>query len=299
MYIPIWLIIAGAIIGYLIYRSKKSNNQNIPGIFKQNFSYRLDISIEPNWNAIYKRLVNPASDKEYEKLIEKKRKDLDKDDTENLFGRRYYFTEYYDSASGLTTRFQRVIGWNGKQRFYPVDEFGDAGYVFDSDSGLSASIDESDEERDKREKLSVEIGEDFIRNDIFDKYIGGPKTGFDYEEENYLFRFPLYEVVNFLFALGQRFHGTERNTIVKWPDEIEKQLDKYGIEYEKFFDYEPKEFDIAEHDKEFYEKWGKPKVSLNSSNRFHSTYFRDKDRTNYSVKLQIFRPGENDRISTV
>tara|TARA_B100000745_G_C20117977_1_gene382735 strand:- start:135 stop:1031 length:897 start_codon:yes stop_codon:yes gene_type:complete len=295
MYIPIWLIVI-AVVAYLIYRSKNTKQQIMSGNQKQNFSYRLDMSIEPNWNAIYKRLVNPSSDKEYEKLIEKKRKDLDKDDTENLFGRRYYFTEYYDSVSGLTTRFQRVIGWNGKQYFYPVDEFGDAGYIFDSDSGLSASVDESDEDRETREKLSVEIGENFIRNDIFDKYIGGPKIAFEYEEENYLFRFPLHEAFNFLFALGQRFHDTEQNTIIKWPDEIEEKLEKCGIEYEKIFDHEPKEFDIAEHDKEFYEKWGKPKVSLYSSDRFHSTYLHDKDRTHYSVKLQLFRPGENERI---
>ncbi|PIQ74161.1 MAG: hypothetical protein COT61_00275 [Candidatus Portnoybacteria bacterium CG09_land_8_20_14_0_10_44_13] len=299
MYIPTWLIIGVIILGiYYFTKLKKQNpnSNNMPNIFKQNFSYKLDIHIEPNWHKLYKKLYGPKSEKEFEKIFEEKHKKMEKDDSFSLWGRRYYFTEYYDSASGLTTRFQRVLCQNGKQYFYPIDEFGDRGYVFDSDSGLNSPIDENDKKREHREKLSVEIGEDFIRNDIWDKHIGGPKESWDYEKENYIFSFPLYEVFNFLFALGQRFHDTERNTIVKWPDHIEKKFEEAGIEYEKIFEFEPTLFDIEKHDKDFFEQIGRPKISSSSSDRFQSTDLKDKNDTYYGVELKIFRPGENDRI---
>lgn len=299
MYIPTWLIIGVIILGIYFYaKSKKKNpiNNNMPEMFKDKFSYKLDIHIEPNWYKIYKKLHGPKSEKEFEKIFEEKHKKMEKDDTSSLWGRRYCFTEYYDSASGFTARFQRVICLDGKQYFYPVDEFGNKGYIFDSDSGLNQPLDEDDKKREAREKLSVEIGEDFIRNDIFDKHIGGHKGSWDYEKENYIFSFPLYEVFNFLLALGTRFHNTERNTIIEWPENIQKKFSEAGIEYEKIFDYEPTLFDIEKHDKDFYEKMGRPKISLYSSNRFNSTYLKDKDGTYYGVELKIFRPGENDRV---
>lgn len=301
MYIPAWLIISLIILGiYFFAKAKKQNptNNSMPEIFKDKFSYKLDIHIEPNWYKIYKKLYGPKSEKEFEKIFEEKHKKMEKDDTSSLWGRRYYFTEYYDSASGLTTRFQRVLCQNGKQYFYPVDEFGDSGYIFESDSSLHVGIQDKNYEKkkDERQKLSVEVGEDFIRNDIFDKHIGGPKGSWDYEKENYIFSFPLYEVFNFLLALGTRFHDTERNTIVEWPEHIQKKFKEAGIEYEKIFEFEPTLFDIEKHDKDFFEKTGRPKISLSSSDRFNSTYLKDKTDTYYGVELKLFRPGENDRV---
>lgn len=309
MYIPIWLIAIAAIVGiYFFNRSRKNGSGNLTtgisnmgNIFKQPFSYRLDITIDPNWNALYKKAYNPKSEKEWKKITDKKGKELEKSDDQNLFGRHYHFTEYYDSVSGLTTRFQKVRLWNGaKHYFYSTDEFGDRGYFFESDSGRNASHDEDDKTREARKKLSVEVGEDFIRNDIFDKHIGGARGDWDYEKENYLFRFPLHEVFNFLFALGTRFHDTERRMIIKWPDEIEKKFKECGIKYETIFDYEPDELKIQEWDKDFYEKWGKPKVSninIDSGVPGHSAYLCTDDHTYYGVTLKIFRPGENDRIA--
>lgn len=261
------------------------------------FSYKLDIHIEPWWFKLYKKASGEASEKKLSKEIEEKEKKSEDVDS-NLYGRRYYFTEYYDSSTGLTTRFQRVFLPSGKQVFYPVDEFGDRGYFFESDSGLKASLDETDEKRAKRENLSIDIGDSFIRNNIFDKYIGGPRADFDYEKENYLFTFPLYEIFNFLFALGQRFHDAETNTIIKWPDAIEKKFKELGIKYETFFDHGPTEFNIEEHDKEFFEKWGKPKISLYSSERESGYLTSEEDGTSFGVSLKIFRPGENDRIAS-
>lgn len=302
MYIPFWLIVIAVIVGIVFYSraNKKSPTTNMPPFLKQQFSYKLDIFIEPWWYKIYKKISNPTDEAKWEKETEKKIAALEKaeDGSDNLWGRRYLFTEYYDSTSGLTTRFQRIFYTNGEQKIFPVDEFGDRGYVFDEDSSLNARhADLDDDARERRKKLSVEIGEDFIRNEIFDKHIGGPRSDFDYEKENYVFRFPLYEVFNFLLALGTRFHGTEGNTMVKWPDQIEEKFKEHGVQYETQFEYEPTLFDIEKHDSAFYEKWGKPKITLSSSERFNSGYLTGGEGTSYSVSLKIFRPGENDRIN--
>src|SRR3989344_7410535 len=100
MYIPIWLIIIGVVAGiYFFNRSKKRDGgglatgiNNMENIFKQSFSYKLDITIDPNWTALHKKLIKPESEKEWEKLVEKKRKELEKEDDESIFGRRYHFT---------------------------------------------------------------------------------------------------------------------------------------------------------------------------------------------------------------
>ena len=297
MYIPTWLIISVIILGiYCFAKSRKgdSNLDNMPNIFKQRYSYKLDIHIAPNWYKLYKKLCNPINEEEWEKSLKQKINNLERDDGSlNLWGRNYYFTEYYDSSSGLTTRFQRIIRHNGSQYFYPVDKFGDRGYIFDSDSnGIR-----SKEQLDAAEILSIAIGEDFIRNDIFDKYIGGPKSDFDYEKENYIFQFPLCDVFTFLFALGWRFNGAERHRIIKWPDQIENKFKEFGIDYETHFDYDPKPFDIEKHDKKFYEKWGKPSICLYSHKGIDNAAFLvTKDKTYYDVELKIFRPGENERV---
>lgn len=261
----------------------------------QNFSYRLDISILPSWYNIYKKVSAPKDEKKWEEETEKKWEAFTKAEgvTSDLFGRSYVFTEYYSSASGLITRFQQITCWNGEQMFYPVDEFGDRGYIFYADSSLKAPLDEERSTREQREKLSVEIGEDFIRNDIYDKSIGGPRL--DYDEENYVFRFPMHEVFNFLLALGTRFHDTEGNTIIKWPDQIEKKLKEHKISYETSFEFDPMQFDIEKYDASFYKKWGEPKVSLFTKDG--GGYHTSEEVASYSISLKLFRPGENERIS--
>ena len=260
MFIPTWLIVVVIIIGIYYFAKWRKVELNLNNIYKRNFSYKLDIHIEPNWYNLYKNLCNPISEKMWEKSLSDKINASKKDDGSiNLWGRQYYFTEFYDSSSGLMTRFQRVICYNGKQYFYPVDEFRDRGFVFDIDS--ASAVSENQDEMDTRDKLSIEIGENFIRNDIYDKCIGGPRPDFDYEEENYLFNFPLYEVFSFLFALGQRFHNAERHNIIKWPDQIEQEFKKSGIEYETYFEYEPEPFDIKKRDKKFFDRWASLKFA--------------------------------------
>ena len=263
-----------------------SKNQNEQEEYYRTPSYKLEVHIRPLWSRLYKIASGKKSEKVVSKEVETKEKKSEDKDL-NMFGRRYTFTEYYDSVTGLTTRFQRIFLPSGKQDFYPVDEFGDCGYFFDSDTKIN-----------ENDKLTVDVAESFIRNNIFDKYIGDVRSDFDYEKEDYLFQFPLDKIFNFLLALGQRFHGLERNTIIKWPDHIEKEFKELGIKYETSFDYEPNPFDIEKHDKEFYEKWGQPKITLSSSKRNNGYFKSEKDGTSFGISLKIFRPGENDRVAT-
>lgn len=289
MYIPTWLIIGVVILGiYYFAKAKKQNNMT--GIFKQNFSYKLDITLQPHWYKLYKKVSSPKSDKEWEKELEEK---IKKSDEFDLWQRSYHFTEYYDSSSGLTTRFQRIFLKNGEQRSSPVDEFGDFGYVFEADRKLEFGRKDKDGNLESLRlgKLAFEITEDSIRNNVFDKCIGGRSIP---EKEDYLFTFPLGEVFDFLFRLGQRFHETEDKPIIKWPDYIEKKFKELGIKYETYFDYEPTQFNIEEHDKELYEKLGEPKIALGGDDEGYLT----SDEANYWVKLKIFRPNENYRIPT-
>ena len=289
MYISGWLILV-IIIGAIYFFSRSKNRPQIENLLKPAFSYRLDISIQPGWYEIYKKLSGEKSVDAFKKILDEKILDENSD----LYHRRYNFTEYYDSVTGLTTRFQRVVLNNGKQYSYSVDEFGDVGFVFESDRQFGTL----GEDRAKRDRLSVQVGEDFIRSSIFDKYIGGKRSDFDYEESDYVFRFPLYEIFNFLLTLGTRFHQVEQNVIIKWPEYIEKKFKEMGIEYETFFDIEPSVFDIEKHDKALFEKLGKPKISSSSKDsQFFSTFLKSKENgTYFSVDLKIFRPEENDRI---
>ena len=97
MSISTWLIIG--VIVFFVYRLTKCEESATHN------GYRLDISIEPNWYKLYKRLCNPMSEEELDKSLNEKFKKL-KDDggASSLWGRSYHFTEYYDSSSGLTTR---------------------------------------------------------------------------------------------------------------------------------------------------------------------------------------------------
>jgi len=289
MYIPVWLLVIGTII-LLVYCVKQSKNMN--GNPKPRFAYKLTISIRPNWRVIHEHIAGLYSDEDCEKLFKSKMKKRRSD--RDLYGRCYEFTEYYDFASGLTARFQTVKNYHGDSTSTsePVQEFGDSGYIFYSDDFLSddtpqPSLDESDEEREKRESFFVEVGEDFIRHGILDEMDTDT-------EERYLFSFPLEQVVDFLFNIDHRLDSDGNSLILKWPDNIKAELDKLGVKYKYTCEYEPKEFDLEELDSVFCEKWGRPKVSL-AGYRCTSVFY-DKFGTQYCVGVQAFRPEDNSRV---
>lgn len=251
-------------------------------------SYKLDVYMEPHWGRFYKKVFDNVSEDLVFAEIDKKKETSANIDS-NLYGRRYYFTEYYDSSTGLTMRFQRVIYPSGKVLVFPVDEFGDTGYFFESDGQINR--DENSEERIKRGKLLVKVGENFVCNNVFDENGIGEKMIF--EKEDYLFQFPLNDIFNFRFALGKKYHDTENNAILKWPDQIQNKFDDLGIKYETYFEYEPDSLDIDENDKEFYERWGRPVVALSTNSDDTSLRM---DGTAFGVKLKIFKPIDNERF---
>jgi len=296
MYIPTWFLLVFLVIGFYIYLK---TGRNLKTQIKQKdlsslYSYQLDIHIEPNWYGLYRALHKDKTDEEFEEFFKHNPFASGKKEKEGLWGQRFFFTEYYDSSTGLTTKLQRIVDQEGGQRFFPVDKFGSAGYILDSDKE-KFDRNETDEDRRKRDELTVEIGEDFIRNDIFEHLIGGLKNDFEYTEDNYPFRFPLRDVFNFLFSLGQRFHGLEECTVLKWPDHIEDKFKQFGIKYDKFLEFEPPIFDLEKQDQDFFERIGRPKVS--SSDQRDSTFLKDEIGTHYGIRLKLFRPDENPRIS--
>lgn len=298
MYIPAWILIGMIVAAFVFYSRSKQSNGSL-NILKQSleaprYSYRLAISFEPNWYQILKKIYAPKDEKEWE-VCEQKIKAIKKNQDADMFGRRYRFTEYYDASSGLIQRFQLTLFPSGKQLFAPVDEFGDRGKIFESMDSYERDL--SEEEQIFRKQLTVEVGEDFIRKNIYDEHIGGPKIDFDYEKKDYLFSFPLHDVFNFRYALGSRFVGTEDNTVIKWPNTIEKTFKELSIKYETYFDYEPDALKMEEYDKQFYERMGKPKIISGGSSRFHQGYLSS-DSGFYSMSIKLFRPGENDRISS-
>lgn len=282
MYIP-WIIVIAIGLG-IYYFSKIQKTKGTLPVFCP-FSYKLDINLEPDWDNLYKKVAGIGSKEELGKILEKKIKALDYES--DLWGRRYQFTEYYDSSSGLIVKLQKTLTADGKQTLKTVDEFGDGGFIFTQDRDNAFM-----NEKLMGGRLALDIDENSIRNNVFDKFVGGRRLFFD--KEDYVYEFPLNEVFEFLFALGQRFDGAERNTIVKWPDSIEQRLKALGIKYEPFFDSEPSLFDIEKYDKEFYEEHGKPKIT----SRDYDGHYLSSQMGFYAVKLTIFKPNDNPRLKT-
>src|ERR1700757_712279 len=94
------------------------------------FCYRFQAHMEPNWQAIVKKIVGLSTEQEQEAFRAKLRENPQEG---RMIGRTYDFTEFFDSSSGLTTRFQRTNPPNQSYCNF-VDEFVDRGYLFGWDS---------------------------------------------------------------------------------------------------------------------------------------------------------------------
>ncbi len=247
-------------------------------IFPKQFGYKLDVTPFVDW----KRLAEKIAGSEISQELKEMFAEYEKNGRHGIYGTYYEFTEYYDSASGLTSRFQRIASGD-IERTFPTDEFMHCGYMFGSKMGPTV-------DRVLENKYAVAITEDSIRNNCFDQYIGGLDTiG---KKEDWLVIFPLNSIVQFLVELGLRFDDSEDNLIIKWPDHIEKELKDRGFSYEHRLAYEATIFDIEKHDKDFYEKNGKPKISLYGGG---DPVFISKE-VEYRIKFKMFRPKNNERL---
>jgi hypothetical protein len=94
------------------------------------FAYRLEVRVEPQWAEIIRRVVGLRDEKEQREFGARI---VLQDD--RILHRNYDFTEFFDTQTGLTTKFQSAH-FNGKTYSRFVKEFCDSGYLFGRDSPL-------------------------------------------------------------------------------------------------------------------------------------------------------------------
>lgn len=262
----------------------------------QSYSYRLNIVFQPHWPNIYKEIYNnlsegPEKDREAWGELSTAEKSA------SLFQRKYFFTEYYDSSSGLKTRIQRTRFSGGRTSTITVDDFGDTGRVFDVDRvwnlGSWERRQKKEDDEDEFSKLTCSITENAIYYDVVDKVQGGVNYLSTLEGEN-LFRVPLNEIVQILFVLHKL--GLDEHTVISWPDKINKTLNNAGVDYEAYFEYgDFEKLDLKSN----YPNLHKALPGLEVSKEKFGGDSNFKNKYNfYSIELEVFEPNDlNKRIS--
>ena len=99
------------------------------------FSYRLKMTVEPACGEIISQIVGIKNVQEFVLRLG------DQFRPNQILYRRYDFTEFFDSCSGLTTRFQRTHTYGGPIYAGFVSTFRDAGHVFGRDDPLMSTED--------------------------------------------------------------------------------------------------------------------------------------------------------------
>lgn len=209
------------------------------------FSYRMKIRVEPHWEAIVKRIVGPNGKERVPELMEKA---AEVPTLLSNFSQTYDFTEFFESRSGLTIRFQRTNSRESSHANF-VDEFRGINQLFGS--GAIVPPDETN-------KLSIEVTEYSIRNECFDQFIGGISPWMDGEK---FFFIPLTAMLEFVIALQLLRPETKSNSIIKWPDQIEELLTKNAIKYEASFDFDPEMVPLEKDAPVFFRRYGYPQVA--------------------------------------
>jgi hypothetical protein len=245
------------------------------------FSYRLKIAVEPQWAEIIKRVVGLKNEEEQNQFGAKIKEHLQDD---RMLHRNYDFTEFFDASSGLTMKFRRVHTDEGDGKTFSgfVSEFRDAGYLFGHNNSLMPE--------DQKIKYQIEVSEHSIRTECFDPHSGGinPFGG------DMLFAFPIDAILEFGIALQLRFPDLNMNHVLKWPDKIEKALESKETKFETMFDYTPDERNIESEDREFFLRYGKPKIATVGG--WPASYFIG-PCCYYCVELEVFTPETAKRFS--
>ncbi|SRR6266404_5640737 len=243
------------------------------------FSYCLKMRIEPQWGEIIKRVVGLKNAQEQTDFGNKLREYRQ---TDRMINRRYDFTEFFDTSTGLTLKYQRVH-LDDKTYSNFVDEFGDAGYLLGRDSSLMPD--------DQREKYQIKISEHSIQTECFDNNTGQLVSW----SGDVLFEFPIDPILEFGVALQLQFpDDLTTNNILKWPDKIETALRSKGTKYETIFDFTPSERNLEKENREFFLRYGRPKLATLKS--WPTPYFEG-PCCYYSVELQVFTPETAKRKS--
>jgi hypothetical protein len=235
---------------------------------KTPISYRLQVSVEPQWAEIIKRVVGFRDEHEQRDFGTKLRDHLSPD---RLLHRKYDFTEFFDSQSGLTIKYQRVSTPDTTYGFF-VREFCDAGHLFGWNNPLTPKED--------AEKLELAISEDSIRTHCFDPHTGRRNT-----MGPALCTLPLNAIVEFGVTLHRKLE-LNTNYVLRWSDEIEAALRKANTKY-IHPDAPLAERKIEKKDHDFFTRYGHPKLAKYES--WPAPYFEN-PCCYYSVDLQVFTP---------
>ena len=189
-----------------------------------------------------------------------------------MIGRKYDFTEFFDSSSGLTTRFQRTNTQTQSWGNF-VGDFVTRGYLLEWGSPLMPE--------ERRHESGIEISEDAIR-------IGCNRDwGLRQMEGERLFVIPINEMIEFSVALQLKFPHVSTKQIVKWPEKIDNRLKKLGVTYHADFDnYEPELINIEKEDATFFSEHGCPQIATTES---HWPYF-DAEYAYYEFEVEVFTP---------
>ena len=243
------------------------------------FAYKLHIRMEPHWAAILQRIGQAKSEEEYEEWISEHARNLQED---RMLHSTFVFTEFFDFNSGLTIRHvDRNL--DGKSFAGFVDEFRCGGRIFGGHPHIL---------RD-RDEFWLEITEHSIRNNCFDSNTGRLSTAAS--EAKFLLLFPLQSIFDFLLALLLRLDDVSVERVVKWPDGVERELERRGIKYESYCcGHEPTLIDLEQLDNKFYKEFGRPAIA--EYDIFPAPAF-ETEFAYLQIDLKVFRPTGNDRIA--
>jgi hypothetical protein len=267
------------ILRHLLPRSQREHSESTEKApTSRGFAYKLHIRIEPHWAAILKRIVQAASEEEYEEWISEHARNLQAD---RMLHSTFVFTEFFDFVSGLTIRhLDRNLDEKSFAGF--VDNFCCAGRMFGGHPHIL---------RD-RDEFSLEITEHSIRNNCFD-----PNTGWrswTTREEEFLLLFPLQSIFDFLLILLLRLEDVSVQRVVKWPNAIERELERRGIKYESYSGNEPTLINLEQVDSRFYKEFGG--LAIAEHDIFPTPSF-ETEFAYLQIDLKVFRPTGNDRIA--
>ncbi len=227
-------------------RPQGAHSQSISEIRRsQSFAYKLRIHMIPHWAAILQRIVQAKTEEAYDDWISEHARNLQDD---RMLHSTFVFTEFFDFTSGLTIRhLDRNL--DGKSFAGFVDEFRCPGPIFGGHPHIL---------RD-RDEFWLEITEHSIRNNCFDSNTGRLSTAAS--EAKFLLLFPLQSIFDFLLALLLRLDDVSAQRVVKWPDKVERELERRGIKYELYSGHEPNLIDLEQLDNRFYKEFGRPAIA--------------------------------------
>jgi len=181
-----------------------------------NYSYRLAVSVEPDWMAILGKITSEHKI-ELESYIKEMKKDLEINDEFCLAGKKFGFTSFY---SGLTN--QELI-WSDYFKCF-VKDFDINGRMFDNENRILWSF------LDGKYKDSP-----------FSKVIKISPWGIGFDLDEFLFpketmsEIPFELLGTFFLKVGLET-GASNWIVKRFPEKIEKKLSESNIKYEAWID---------------------------------------------------------------